>query len=243
MCNSESAGISYGAMHQSQAPFVPQQASYCEGSGDSGNSLEGSQHGLSNSTNSERPFSLTNPIRLGASGNQQHVTKFEPESHSPEDSTGPIVSDNGLQYANLDGSSPMGYPHHPAYNPHAHPHHGISHQAIAAVTYGQYSANETIISGGTEAIAASGDANPNASAFSAYLENSNVTAAQQYASAAVTTHSYSSLYHQPKLRSSHEYSPYVAKPASNVPTYKWMQVKRNVPKPGKILQHLHLLFF
>jgi len=31
------------------------------------------------------------------------------------------------------------------------------------------------------------------------------------------------------------YGDYPAKPQQAVPTYKWMQVKRNVPKPGRTL--------
>ena len=44
-------------------------------------------------------------------------------------------------------------------------------------------------------------------------------------------------HHFSKLRSPHDlsgYGDYPAKAQQAVPTYKWMQVKRNVPKPGKI---------
>ena len=43
-------------------------------------------------------------------------------------------------------------------------------------------------------------------------------------------------HHFSKLRGQHDLSPYgdyPAKPPQAVPTYKWMQVKRNVPKPGR----------
>ena len=44
-------------------------------------------------------------------------------------------------------------------------------------------------------------------------------------------------HHFSKLRGPHDlngaYGDYPAKPQQAVPTYKWMQVKRNVPKPGK----------
>ena len=44
-------------------------------------------------------------------------------------------------------------------------------------------------------------------------------------------------HHFSKLRGPHDlngaYSDYPSKPQQAVPTYKWMQVKRNVPKPGK----------
>ena len=43
-------------------------------------------------------------------------------------------------------------------------------------------------------------------------------------------------HHFSKLRGPHDlnYGDYPTKPQQAVPTYKWMQVKRNVPKPGKI---------
>ena len=45
-------------------------------------------------------------------------------------------------------------------------------------------------------------------------------------------------HHFSKLRSPHDLNgaygaEYGTKPAQTVPTYKWMQVKRNVPKPGE----------
>ena len=44
-------------------------------------------------------------------------------------------------------------------------------------------------------------------------------------------------HHFSKLRGPHDlngaYGDYPSKPQQSVPTYKWMQVKRNVPKPGK----------
>ena len=45
-------------------------------------------------------------------------------------------------------------------------------------------------------------------------------------------------HHFSKLRGPHDlngaYGDYPSKPQQAVPTYKWMQVKRNVPKPGRI---------
>ncbi len=267
MCNSESAGVGYGPMHQPQAAFVSQQtATYCgggegggggggDGSGAGGNGVE-NHHAASNSSNSESAFPLNEQIR--SNDHHTHTTKFEPGSHSPGGGGSGaganavtaggagIVSDNGLQYANLDGST-MGYGPHPAYHhPHHHPHHGLPHSAhhavAAAAAYGQYNEAAAVAAashvgsggnggGGGGGATATTESAGLTSPFSAYLENTNVA---QYASAAAA-HPYSSLYHQPKLRSSHDYSPYshVPKPASNVPTYKWMQVKRNVPKPGR----------
>ena len=44
-------------------------------------------------------------------------------------------------------------------------------------------------------------------------------------------------HHFSKLRGPHDlngaYGDYPSKPQQAVPTYKWMQVKRNVPKPGR----------
>lgn len=44
-------------------------------------------------------------------------------------------------------------------------------------------------------------------------------------------------HHFSKLRGPHDlngaYADYPSKPQQAVPTYKWMQVKRNVPKPGR----------
>ena len=45
-----------------------------------------------------------------------------------------------------------------------------------------------------------------------------------------------------KLRSPHDlnaYGDYPAKPQQAVPTYKWMQVKRNVPKPGRKMEKVY----
>ena len=58
---------------------------------------------------------------------------------------------------------------------------------------------------------------------------------------------YHGLYQQHfgKLRGPHDlngaYGDYPSKPQQQVPTYKWMQVKRNVPKPGKNLT-IHVFF-
>ena len=84
--------------------------------------------------------------------------------------------------------------------------------------------------------------------FSAYLDN---TQAQQYAAAAAAQYPGIYPHHMSaaaaslkSMRSSphdfgssypHDFAPKPAAPA--VPTYKWMQVKRNVPKPGKILRN------
>ena len=69
----------------------------------------------------------------------QPETKYEPNpSHSPPSQSGIISSDNGLQYANLDGSGdikgyPAGYPTHHQYGAH----HASLVQASYAHHYGR----------------------------------------------------------------------------------------------------------
>lgn len=182
-------------------------------------SVSVSESGSSNATNNNR----SNSVEAAGSGGQ----------HSP---TG-IISDNGLQYANLDGSvGPPGggggggypsYGHHPAMTAgyHYSDIHGDGSLAAAA------------------AAAASGASQ--AGNISAYFDNSTAAAA------AYAQSQYPSIYgqhHPHSLKSirgsAHDFSPSsypadfaaaaaVSKPAPAVPTYKWMQVKRNVPKPGR----------
>lgn len=175
---------------------------------------------------------------------QQHLqdaaareTKYDPNngsttSHSP---TG-IISDNGLQYANLDGSAG------PVYHPGAGngPYH--SHLAAAAAAASQlgqatgvqspYSHYSDIHSDGLAGLTQGGAGGPGS--FSAYLDNTGMS---PYAS------QYPSIYGHhaaiKSMRGAHDFSPpsypheFTSKPSPSVPTYKWMQVKRNVPKPGK----------
>ena len=168
-------------------------------------------------------------------------------SHSP---SAPIISDNGLQYANLDGS---GYPTGPGSGggvPGYHGHHAATAAALAVQQgYAQHYSDihsENIGVGGSTAGSGSGNqgGNNGQGHFSAYLDN---TQAQQYAAAAAAQYPGIYPHHMSaaaaslkSMRSSphdfgssypHDFAPKPAAPA--VPTYKWMQVKRNVPKPGK----------
>jgi hypothetical protein len=164
-------------------------------------------------------------------------SKYDPNngsgtSHSP---TG-IISDNGLQYANLDGSAGPGY-HPGAGNGPYHSH--LAAAAAAASQLGQaagvqspYSHYSDIHSDGLAGLTQGGPGGPGS--FSAYLDNS---AMSPYAS------QYPGLYGHhaaiKSMRGGHDFSPpsypheFSSKPSPSVPTYKWMQVKRNVPKPGK----------
>jgi len=175
---------------------------------------------------------------------QARETKYDPNngsttSHSP---TG-IISDNGLQYANLDGSAGPGY-HPGAGNGPYHSH--LAAAAAAASQLGQaagvqspYSHYSDIHSDGLAGLTQGGPGGPGS--FSAYLDN---TAMSPYAS------QYPGLYGHhaaiKSMRGGHDFSPpsypheFSSKPAPSVPTYKWMQVKRNVPKPGKKLKHYHI---
>lgn len=172
--------------------------------------------------------------------------KFEPASPPP---VGGIVSDNGLQYANLDGSSnPAGYPPTSRPSPSSTIYNPIQNCGNSYQNpYDHHQDNSAAV------------------AFSAYLESSSPYAAAAAAAAATNipgpagsgtygAHSHHGFYsqvNQPKIggNACREYmattvgantaaqssypSHHVPKPASTVPTYKWMQVKRNVPKPSK----------
>merc|ERR1719189_296951 len=148
-------------------------------------------------------------------------TKYEP-NHSPtHPQSGIISSDNGLQYANLDGSGSDlksgGYPSSGAYaGSHPHQasyqgHHASLLQASYAHHYGEMAGHHS----------ASTETNPGS--FNPYLEGMSYPG--QYG---LYPHHFS------KLRGPHDlsYGDYPSKPQQAVPTYKWMQVKRNVPKPA-----------
>nr|ALB00305.1 Labial [Paracyclopina nana]ALB00314.1 Labial [Paracyclopina nana] len=145
--------------------------------------------------------------------------------HSP---TAPIISDNGLQYANLDGSGgPAGYPGG------GYGHHGGGHM-------GGYHYSDIHGDGGLAAAAAAAASGQAGSGISAYFDNS---AAAAYAAQSQYPSIYGQHPHSLKSRVVADFgsSSYpadfaaaasaVSKPSPAVPTYKWMQVKRNVPKP------------
>jgi len=159
--------------------------------------------------------------------NNNRSSSADGGGHSP---TAPIISDNGLQYANLDGSGGPGYPGG------GYGHHG-GHM-------GGYHYSDIHGDGGlSAAAAAAAAASGQGSGISAYFDNS---AAAAYAAQS----QYPSIYgqhhpaHSLKSRTIADFSSSsypadfaaaaaVSKPSPAVPTYKWMQVKRNVPKPGK----------
>ena len=259
MCNPEAAGA-YGhhphhqSQHYSASAADLGSPAYC-GSGtgsvpvpsipnsESPSGNGGHHYGLHNSnTASVSVSSDTNPtVSAAVNNNRSNSVETSGGQNSP---TG-IISDNGLQYANLDGSGGPpgsgGYPGGAGGYGHPHP------MAAAAAGY-HYS--DIHSDGGLAAAAAAAAGNQAASAgFSAYLENSSA------AVAAYAQSQYPSIYgqHHPAAHSlksirgthPHDFSPSsypadfaaaaaVSKPTPAVPTYKWMQVKRNVPKPGKI---------
>ena len=205
MCNSET-GVYPSAGSHSSSPYVPD-LPYCS-STTTTISNAADNHSISPSQASAAAaasYSISNELRS--------ESKFEQVTNSSSPSN--IVSDNGLHYANLDGS---GYPPY-------HSNHSLSQGGGgggAAANYSQYTSGTASETPSDSSVQAS-------PSFSSYLDTPS---AVQYSS----TGHYPSLYHQAKIRP-HEYASYhVPKAASNVPTYKWMQVKRNVPKPGKIFE-------
>jgi hypothetical protein len=194
MCNSEATGA-YSGSHSNHS-FLSD-ASYCTGAS---NVADNSQSSVdvtpAPSYNNLNSDGRTNDSKYEPSQNNA------PTSHSPSG----IVSDNGLHYANLDGST---------YPPSSYHHHAVSQ--VGYTHYSDPAHSDTPLTGIPS------------SSFSAYLDHPNSV---QYSSSP-----YPPLYHQSKIRAAHDYStyPHVPKPSSAVPTYKWMQVKRNVPKPGKVI--------
>lgn len=140
LCN-PGAESGYGSSPQ-HYPTSEQLTAFYGGSGGSGSGPEpdspspyGSIHSESRTTNSV-PSVPTQP-----------ETKYEPNpSHSPTQTAGAggggiVSSDNGLQYANLDGDMkgggyPAGYPAHQSYGSAAH--HASLVQASYAHHYGTF---------------------------------------------------------------------------------------------------------
>jgi hypothetical protein len=144
-----------------------------------------------------------------------------------------------------------------------------SSQPQAAISEGNAStmleSNQSIIPGDSSSLA-TGPGIPSHS-FTTYLENAAVAgmnmavayghnhythpASGIYGSHASTVPGVSSSgTHHPmacnKIRSgSHQadFFGHLPKPTTNVPTYKWMQVKRNVPKPGNICWYVFFICF
>jgi len=260
MCNPEATGV-YGHHPHHQSQHYASSAAdlgspaYCGGgSGVSGvpnsepSSGNGGHHyGLQAAQAAAAAAAAAASVSVSESGggSVNNATVNNNRSNSVEASGGQnsptgIISDNGLQYANLDGSGGpvpggggVGYPG--GYHGH--------HQSMAAAAAGYYHSD---IHGDGSSLAAA-QAAAGAQAFSsAYLDNSTAAAAAAYAQS-----QYPSIYGQhphslKSIRGSagvHDFSPSpyqadfaaaaaISKPSQPaVPTYKWMQVKRNVPKP------------
>lgn len=206
ICNSEGYGSGQAAYPSSEQLSAFYGAS---GGGGSGGEPGSPYHSHSGSA-----------IQPGGGGGETRQsppeTKYEPNpSHSPGSQAAIISSDNGLQYANLDGS---GYPAHHNQPSSYHAHHASLVQAsYAAHHYGEM---------GHHSDSAISQSTPT-SFNHPYLDGMSYPA------------QYPGLYphHFSKLRGPHDIngaygSDYTSKPAQAVPTYKWMQVKRNVPKPA-----------
>ena len=124
ICNSETG---YGGPGQAGYPTSEQLSSFYGSTGGGGGpGGGGSDPGSPYHTHSGHPETRQSPPE----------TKYEPNpSHSPGGHTtaGIISSDNGLQYANLDGSGyPAGHPNQPSYQAH----HASLVQASYAHHYG-----------------------------------------------------------------------------------------------------------
>jgi len=246
------------------------------------NNSSSSQLGFSNSSTmdplrgSNGGGSITPPESNSPS--HQPTTKYEQGSPSPSG----IVSDNGLQYANLDGGgageddpnsggSYLSYHQHQAQLSHHQNYGGYDHlgstqgsstpmpatdNTTGTSTGGSPNTGSTAV-----AAAAAAAAGLSSHSFTAYLENAaaagmNMTAAayghpsylysNPHPAAAAAAVAAGGNHHPSacnsmtgKMRAGghphSEFYGHIPKPASNVPTYKWMQVKRNVPKPSKYL--------
>ena len=260
MCNPEAAGVAYGhhPHHQSQhyaSSDIGGSPGYCGTGNGTGipplpnsESPSGLGYGLHTPTNTSIPVSSeggtgsSGGTPTGNSSNVNNNRSNSVEASGGQNSPTGIISENGLHYANLDGS---GGP------PGAYPGGGYGHHPMGGYHYsdihndGSLAAAAAVAASGGQAAAVSA-----ASGFSAYLENSSA------AVAAYAQSQYPSIYgqhHGHALKSirgphPHDFNPSsypaefaaaaaVSKPAPAVPTYKWMQVKRNVPKPGR--SHLY----
>eukprot|EP00095_Tigriopus_kingsejongensis_P010948 maker-scaffold1203_size55750-snap-gene-0.10 protein:Tk10948 transcript:maker-scaffold1203_size55750-snap-gene-0.10-mRNA-1 annotation:"Hox1" len=155
-------------------------------------------------------------------------TKYEQHVPTTSQSPSAIISDNGLQYANLDGAA--------AAAAAAAGYGGPYHHLGPGGGGGYYGGNN----GGVDPTQLGGD--NGLQQFSAYLDSSNPYATGQYSSSAALYQHHAaikSMRASAAVAAAHDFnvsSPYThdfptKPPAPAVPTYKWMQVKRNVPKP------------
>ena len=139
ICNPESG---YGS---SQSYPTSEQLSAFYGSASSGGGGSGgTSSGGGGGSSGAEPSSPSPYAGLHSERHHPPETKYEPNpSHSPSGQSGIISSDNGLQYANLDGSAsdlkgygsgyPSGHPHQASYQAH----HASLVQASYAHHYGK----------------------------------------------------------------------------------------------------------
>ena len=262
MCNPEATGV-YGHHPHHQSQHYASSAAdlgspaYCgAGSGvavpnsESSSGNGGHHYGLQAAQAAAAAAAAASVAVSESSGGGNNASVNNNRSNSVEASGGQnsptgIISDNGLQYANLDGS---GGPGGPGGGVGGYPGGAYGHHPMAAAAAG-YHYSDIHGDGMANAVAAAAAASGGQTGgFSAYLDNSTAAAA------AYAQSQYPSIYGQhphahslKSIRGSagvHDFSPSsypadfaaaaaVSKPSPAVPTYKWMQVKRNVPKPGR----------
>lgn len=266
MCNPEAAGV-YGGHHphhQSQhytnsspAELGGSPAAYC-GSVTTTNSESSTGNGGHNhyglhaaaAAQAAAVAAAASSVSVSESGsttNNNRSNSVEAGSGGGQHSPTGIISDNGLQYANLDGS--VGPPGSGGGGGGGYPSYGHHPAMTAGYHYSDIHGDGSLAA----AVAASG-ASQAAGNISAYFDNSTAAAA------AYAQSQYPSIYgqhHPHSLKSirgsAHDFSPSsypadfaaaaaVSKPAPAVPTYKWMQVKRNVPKPGRSIFENYISF-
>lgn len=258
MCNPEAAGV-YGHHHQHQSHHYSSSpsdlgspAGYCGSGSGGGNPVSeppssgGHPYGIqaaAAAAAAAAASAIATTSEANSNNNRSNSVEASPGGggggqNSP--TTG-IISDNGLQYANLDGSGGPGAPggyggyggHHMGY--HYSDIHGDGLSSVAAAAAAAYGGQ-----GG----------------YSASLDNSAAAAAafSQYPSIygqhhphslkSIRGHDFGGSSYPPSAAEFASAAAAVSKPAPAVPTYKWMQVKRNVPKPGKgILCYIFFLMW
>ena len=248
MCNPEAAGV-YGHHHHHQSQHYSSSPSdlgspgypgsgggnpVSESPGSGGGGGIGHPYGLQAAA-AAAVAAAASPIATTTEANSNNNRSNSVEASSAgqnSPTTGIISESNGLQYANLDGSGGPGAPPGSGYSGYGGHHMGYQYSDIHGDGLSSVAAAAAAASGGHGGFS------------SAYLDNS---------AAAAAAYAYPSIYgqhHPHSLKSirGHDFggSSYpasaadfasaaaaVSKPAPAVPTYKWMQVKRNVPKPGE----------
>ena len=266
MCNPDTPGVGgiYGHQHHHQSHHYSSSPSdlgsppYC-GSAGSGGHTPVSDPPSSGGGGGGHPYGLqaaavaaaavaaqANSIatsEANTNNNRSNSVEASPGGGGQNSPTTGIISDNGLQYANLDGSGGPGAPPGSGYGYGGHPHHMAYHYSDI---HGDGHLNSV-----AAAAAASGAGQGTYSA--SYLDNSAVAAAAAYSQfpsiygqhhthslKSIRGHDFGGSAYPGSAADAFSAAAAVSKPSPAVPTYKWMQVKRNVPKPGK---DIFLLFY